>query len=104
MWESARRSSTYTLLEIDEAPTFSFFINLCLFTFGDDHHCSDMMTMTCSLIGGFLQTRSVDVINRVSLSHKALGIGELHTSQKLDFSISINAEHRGRQIHKLCIL
>jgi hypothetical protein len=78
MWESARRSWTYSLLEIDEAPTFSFFINLCLFTFGDDHHYLDMMTMTHSLIGGFLQTHSVDVINRVSFSHKALEIGELY--------------------------
>jgi hypothetical protein len=48
----------------------------------------DMMTITRSLIGGFLQTRSVDVINRVSFSHKALRIGELHTSLKLDFYLS----------------
>jgi hypothetical protein len=38
----------------------------------------DMTTITRSLIGGFLQTRSVDVINQASFSHKALGIGELH--------------------------
>jgi hypothetical protein len=37
----------------------------------------DTTTITCSLIRGFLQTRSVDVINRVSFSHKASGIGEL---------------------------
>jgi hypothetical protein len=40
--------------------------------------CEDMPTITWSLIRGFLQTRSVDAINRVSFSHKALGIGELH--------------------------
>jgi hypothetical protein len=71
MWESTRRSWTYSLLEIDEAPAFSFFINLCLFTFGDDHHYSDMTTTTHILIRDFLQTRSVDLINRVSLFHKA---------------------------------
>jgi hypothetical protein len=37
----------------------------------------DMMTITHSLIGCFLQTRSVDVINRASFSHKAPEIGEL---------------------------
>jgi hypothetical protein len=104
MWESARRSWTYSLLEIEEAPTFLFFINLCLFTFGDDHHYSVMTTMTRSLIEDFQQTRFVDVINRVNLSHKASEIGKLHTSQKLDFSLSIDAEDRGRQIYKLCIL
>jgi hypothetical protein len=35
------------------------------------------MTIARSLIVCFLQTRSVDVINRVIISHKALGIGEL---------------------------
>jgi hypothetical protein len=43
------------------------------------HTCNtlheDTTTITHSLIGGFLH--SIDVINRVSLSHKALGIGEL---------------------------
>jgi hypothetical protein len=38
----------------------------------------DMMTITRSLIGGFLQTRSIYVINQTSFSRKALGIGELH--------------------------
>jgi hypothetical protein len=56
----------------------------------------DVMTITRSLIGGFLQTRSVDVINWVSFSHKALRIGELHTSLKLDFYLSIDAEDGGR--------
>jgi hypothetical protein len=58
-----------------------------------------MTTITRSLIRGFLQTRSVDVINRVSFSHKAPGIGELH-----NLSLSIDAEDRRRQIHELCIL
>jgi hypothetical protein len=55
-----------------------------------------MMTTMHSLIGGFLQTHSVDVIKQVSLSHKAPGIGKLHASQKLDFSLCIDAEDRGR--------
>jgi hypothetical protein len=38
----------------------------------------DMTTIKRSLIGGFLQTRSVDVINRVSFFHKAPRIDELH--------------------------
>jgi hypothetical protein len=38
----------------------------------------DMTTIVRCLIGGFLQTRSVDVINQMSLSHKVSGIGELH--------------------------
>jgi hypothetical protein len=38
----------------------------------------DMATIMRCLIGGFLHTRSVDVINRTSLSHKVSGIGELH--------------------------
>jgi hypothetical protein len=37
----------------------------------------DMTTITRSLIGGFLQTRSVDVINRASFSQTAPGIGKL---------------------------
>jgi hypothetical protein len=45
------------------------------------HTCNtlheDMTTIMRSLIRGFLQTRSVDVINRVSFSHKAPGISEL---------------------------
>jgi hypothetical protein len=74
MWESTRRSWTYSLLETNKAPAFSFFINLCLCTFGDDHHYSDMTIMVRSLIGSFLNTRFIDVINRVSFSHKALRI------------------------------
>jgi hypothetical protein len=38
----------------------------------------DMTTIVRSLIEGFLQTRSVDVINRVSFSHKDPRISELH--------------------------
>jgi hypothetical protein len=45
------------------------------------HTCNtlheDTTTIMRSLIRGFLQTRSVDVINRVSFSHKAPGIDEL---------------------------
>jgi hypothetical protein len=45
------------------------------------HTCNtlheDTTTIMRSFIGGFLQTRSVDVINRVSFSHKAPGIGKL---------------------------
>jgi hypothetical protein len=63
-----------------------------------------MMTITRSLIRGFIQTRSVDVIIWVSFSHKAPGIGELHTSLKVDFSLSIDAEDGGRQVRELCIL
>jgi hypothetical protein len=37
----------------------------------------DMTTITRGLIGGFLQTRSVDVISRTSFSRKALGISKL---------------------------
>jgi hypothetical protein len=37
----------------------------------------DMMTITRSLIGGFLQTRSVDVINQASFYSKAPEIDEL---------------------------
>jgi hypothetical protein len=40
--------------------------------------CEDMTTITHNLIGGFLQTRSVYVINQVSFSHKTSGIDELH--------------------------
>jgi hypothetical protein len=36
----------------------------------------DMTTIMHSLIGGFLQTRSIDVINRTSFSCKAPGITE----------------------------
>jgi hypothetical protein len=64
----------------------------------------DKTSITRSLIGGFLQTRSVDIINRMSFSHKAPGIGELHTSLKLDHSFSNGAEDGGRQVHELCIL
>jgi hypothetical protein len=64
----------------------------------------DMTTITHSLIGGFLQTRSVDVISWVSFSHKAKKIGELHTSPKLDFSLSNDTEDGGRQDCELCIL
>jgi hypothetical protein len=64
----------------------------------------DMKTIVHSLIRGFLQTHSVDVINRASFSHKASGIGELHTSLKLNFSLSIDAEDGGRQVCELCIL
>jgi hypothetical protein len=35
------------------------------------------MTITRGLIGGFLQTRSVDIISRTSFSRKALGISKL---------------------------
>jgi hypothetical protein len=63
-----------------------------------------MMTIAHSLIRGFLQTRFVDVINWTSFSHKAPRIGELHTSLKLDFSLSIDAEDGGRQVRELCIL
>jgi hypothetical protein len=42
----------------------------------------DMTTIARSLIRGFLQTRSIDVINRVSSSHKAPGIGKLRYSWK----------------------
>jgi hypothetical protein len=46
------------------------------------HTCNtlheDTMAIVRSLIGGFLQTRSVDVINQASFSHKAPRIGELH--------------------------
>jgi hypothetical protein len=37
----------------------------------------DMTTIMHSLIGDFLQTRFVDVINRTSFSHKVPGINEL---------------------------
>jgi hypothetical protein len=37
-----------------------------------------MTAITHSLIEGFLQTPSVDVINWVSFSHKTPEIGELH--------------------------
>jgi hypothetical protein len=37
----------------------------------------DMMTIMRSLIRGFLQTRSIDVINRMSFSHMAPRIDEL---------------------------
>jgi hypothetical protein len=52
----------------------------------------DTMIITHSLIRGFLQTPSVDVINRVSFSYMAPGMGELHTSLELDHSLSIDAE------------
>jgi hypothetical protein len=38
----------------------------------------DMTTIMRSLIRGFLQTHSIDVINQTSFSHKAPGISELH--------------------------
>jgi hypothetical protein len=43
-----------------------------------NRHCLRVERYTRSLIGGFLQTRSVDVINQASFFHKAPGIGELH--------------------------
>jgi hypothetical protein len=64
------------------------------------HTCNilheDTMTITRSLIRHFLHTRSVVVINRMSFSHKAPKIGELHTSLKLDPSLSNDREDERR--------
>jgi hypothetical protein len=63
------------------------------------------MTITRSLIGDFLQTRSVDVINR-SGELLSQGPGNQRTIQslKLDFSLSIDIEDGGSQVCELCIL
>jgi hypothetical protein len=72
------------------------------------HTCNtlhkDTMAITHSLIGDFLHTRSVYIINRPSFSHRAPGIGELHASLKLDHSLSNDAEDGKIQDCELCIM
>jgi hypothetical protein len=62
------------------------------------HTCNtlheDTITITRKLIGGFLHTRSVYIINRPNFSHRASEISELHASLKLDHSLSNDAEDR----------
>jgi hypothetical protein len=58
------------------------------------------MSITRNLIGGFLQTRSIDIINQASLSHELVN----YTFSKLYFSLIIDAKDGRRQVSELYIL
>jgi hypothetical protein len=96
---SSRWRSAYTWLDTDEAKVILFINTSCLYptwwwcchdwvlaiqrsphAFHSHTHMSlheDTTMITRILIGGFLQTCSVGVINRAIFSHKVPGIGEL---------------------------
>jgi hypothetical protein len=78
--------------------------HIIYFTEMNNTLCEDTMTITRSLIRGFLQTHSIDVINRASFSHKASGIRELHVSLKLDHPLSDGVEDGRTQDYEFCIL